>query len=96
MRLQIMPVVAVTNNYPYPIYVFVSTYTGRGEDRWFYLAQGARETWVRNDGWEVVVAKNVDDTWREGSYLRTDAIYSAENRELENLSITTEKEEILE
>ncbi|KAF3940572.1 hypothetical protein ABW19_dt0208706 [Dactylella cylindrospora] len=69
-----MPTITVINETGETISVFVSTYTGQGDDSWFELAPGASDVWTRNDGWELVAAKNAGDNARQGRYVRTGSI----------------------
>ena len=68
-----MGCIIVYNSSCKPICVFVSTYTRSGGDEsWFTLAPGARESWRRNKGWELVAFKDEKDTQRVGVYARVD------------------------
>ncbi|PIL25789.1 hypothetical protein GSI_11539 [Ganoderma sinense ZZ0214-1] len=54
------------------IYAFVSKYSNSsGDDSWFELQPGARDSWGRN-GWELVAFKNVNDSQRAGVYVPVD------------------------
>ncbi|KAI0770934.1 hypothetical protein BD413DRAFT_613466 [Trametes elegans] len=57
------------------IHAFVSKYTNdKGSDDWFTIGAGQRESWGRNQGWELVAFKNEGDTERAGVYVSVDSI----------------------
>jgi len=59
--------ITVLNNTTTIINVFISKYSG-GDDNWFPLAPGQKDTWTRS-GWELVAFKFEDDD-RRGIYVR--------------------------
>ncbi|KAI0631121.1 hypothetical protein C8Q77DRAFT_1159822 [Trametes polyzona] len=55
-----------------PCHVFVSKYSySQGDDSWFTLGPGQRDSWARNN-WELVAFKNDGDSDRSGVYVRAD------------------------
>ncbi len=67
-----MGAIIVVNNSSSPIQVFVSKYSNsNGNDDWFTIAAGKRDSWSRN-GWELVAFKNGNDTNRAGKYVPVD------------------------
>ncbi len=63
--------ILVVNSTSSPGSVFVSKYSNsKGDDSWYTLAAGARDTWDRSN-WELVAFKNSGDTDRAGVYVRT-------------------------
>ncbi|KAI0807571.1 hypothetical protein C8Q74DRAFT_1228083 [Fomes fomentarius] len=46
---------------------FVSKYSD-GDDNWFKVTAGGRDSWSRK-GWELVAFKNANDTKRAGVYV---------------------------
>ncbi|KAI0676446.1 hypothetical protein C8Q78DRAFT_1073251 [Trametes maxima] len=66
--------IIVINNSSSAISVFVSKYSNsNGDDSWFTISPGARDSWNRA-GWELVAFKNANDTNRAGVYVPTNAV----------------------
>ena len=62
----------VVNNSGNDVHAFVSNWTNSdGDESWFRLAAGSRDSWDRN-GWECVGFKSVGDTHRAGKYIPVD------------------------
>ncbi|KAI0642683.1 hypothetical protein C8Q79DRAFT_1013353 [Trametes meyenii] len=69
-----MPSIIIINKSPSAVSAFVSKYSNsNGDDSWFNLAQGARDSWNRA-GWELVAFKNANDTKRAGVYVPSNAV----------------------
>ncbi|KAJ8092747.1 hypothetical protein PM082_007076 [Marasmius tenuissimus] len=65
--------IIVVNNSDKDISVFVSKYTGDGDDSWFTLPAFKRDSWSRKKGWELVAFAERDesnDPERAGRYVR--------------------------
>lgn len=68
-----MPATMVINESCDAIKVFVSKFTTDGNDSWFTLEPGARDSWQRH-GWECVGFKNAADTNRSGIYVKANSV----------------------
>ncbi|KAI0737933.1 hypothetical protein C8Q80DRAFT_283812 [Daedaleopsis nitida] len=65
--------IIVVNASSQTVSCFVSKYSNSGgDDSWFTLSPGQRDSWGRN-GWELVAFKNAGDTNRGGVYTRVDS-----------------------
>ena len=65
--------IIVINKSSSSISAFVSKWTNNnGDEKWFTLAAGARDSWSRG-GWECVGFKNGTDTKRDGKYVPVDS-----------------------
>ncbi|KAI9067858.1 hypothetical protein FKP32DRAFT_1562880 [Trametes sanguinea] len=65
--------IIVINSSGSTVAAFVSKYSNSGgDDGWFNLAAGGRDSWGRN-GWELVAFKDSNDTTRAGVYVKVDS-----------------------
>ncbi|KAI0737949.1 hypothetical protein C8Q80DRAFT_1275982 [Daedaleopsis nitida] len=72
LKLNTMGSIIVVNASNQTVSCFVSKYSNSGgDDSWFTLSPGQRDSWGRN-GWELVAFKNAGDTNRGGVYTRVD------------------------
>ncbi|KAI0676445.1 hypothetical protein C8Q78DRAFT_1073250 [Trametes maxima] len=66
--------IIVINKSSSAVSAFVSKYSNSdGDDSWFNLAPGARDSWNRA-GWELVAFKNANDSNRAGVYVPSNAV----------------------
>ncbi|KAI0707679.1 hypothetical protein C8Q76DRAFT_745891 [Earliella scabrosa] len=65
--------IIIINKSSSAVSAFVSKWTNsNGDESWFNLPAGHRDSWSRN-GWECVGFKNTGDSKRDGKYVPVDS-----------------------
>ncbi|KAI0707681.1 hypothetical protein C8Q76DRAFT_745900 [Earliella scabrosa] len=64
----------IINKSSSPVSAFVSKWTdGNGDESWFTVPAGGRDSWSRK-GWECVGFKNNGDSKRDGKYVPINSV----------------------